>query len=447
MQPNMLILDDDRTFARSAGELASQEGFSVHLAHTLRQARESVGCTRMDLMLVDLGLPDGSGMDLIHEIDLTRHGQIAIVTAQPTLESAQRAVSSPAVEYLIKPLHGNQYTSLLHRVLQRTGKGAAPLDCPAVRGLTGRSAAMHSVFRAIQRIGPADASVLLVGESGTGKEVVARALHEASGRQGAFVAINCGAVPAELLASQLFGHERGSFTGAHARHQGVFEQAANGTLFLDEITEMPLALQVYLLRVLETGTVTRVGGVEATATPVRIVAATNRDPLAAIASGRLREDLYYRLADIPLNLPPLRERGDDVLLLAELFIERLNERYGGSKYLLPGSEASLLQHPWPGNVRELRSAVQRAYLLDSGDALQVRPNSVMAPALHESEQAILFKVGMSLSEVERKVLLKTLAHCNHDKTAAARMLGISVRTVHNQLARYAQGSSDGDVAA
>ena len=449
MQPNLLILDDDRTFARSAGDQATHEGFSVHLAHTLREAREIVSATRMELMLLDIGLPDGSGMDLVGEIDLTRHGQIVIVTAQPTLESARRAVSSPVIEYLIKPLHGNQYSSLLQQALLRSGLCPSNLECSAIGGLSGRSAVMQTLFRAIQRIGPADASVLIAGESGTGKELVARALHESSGRKGPFVAINCGAVPAELLASQLFGHERGSFTGAHSRHQGVFEQAAHGTLFLDEITEMPLQLQVYLLRALETGSVTRVGGVDATATPVRVVAATNRDPLAAIASGRLREDLYYRLADIPLNLPPLRERGADVLILTQLFIERLNARCGAAKYLATGCEQLLLRHSWPGNVRELRSAVQRAYLMDPTDALQVRPIGPAQTTLNESEQSVLFNVGMSLAEVERKALLKTLAHCNNDKTAAARMLGVSVRTVHNQLARYAQerGESEGEIAA
>lgn len=444
MQPNLLVLDDDCGFARAAGELGRQEGFNVHLAHTLRQAREFIARTRMDLMLLDLSLPDGSGMDLLEDVDLAEHGQVVVVTANPTIESAMRAVASPVVEYLIKPLCGTQLSSLLQRTRRRDWKSLSAADTSAIAGLVGRSPLMQEVVDTVLQIAPSDASVLVTGESGTGKEVVARALHEASGRNGAFVAINCGAVPSELLASQLFGHERGSFTGAHSRHLGVFEQAAHGTLLLDEITEMPLPLQVYLLRVVETGSVTRVGGNEAIATPVRIVAATNRDAYAAIASGELREDLYYRLADIPITLPPLRDRGDDTVLLANLFIDRLNARYGQRKYLAPGADAVLLRHGWPGNVRELRSAVQRAYLMQRGDAMHIRPATAPPSVWDENDTSIVFSVGTTLAEIERRALLKTLAHYNNDKTATARALGVSVRTIHNQLARLAGVGSESD---
>jgi DNA-binding NtrC family response regulator len=246
------------------------------------------------------------------------------------------------------------------------------------------------------------------------------------------------------LASQLFGHEKGSFTGAHARHIGVFEQASHGTLLLDEIAEMPMPLQVYLLRVLESGAITRVGGQESIATPVRVIAATNRDPLAAIASGHLREDLYYRLADIPLHLPPLRARGEDVILLANMFIDRLNVHYSRRKHLAVGTEPSLLRHSWPGNVRELRSAVQRAFLLDPGEAVRVRPTTAPAAVCKEDATSIMFTVGMTLAEIERRVLLKTLAHFDNDKTATAHALGVSVRTIHNQLARIAVENDGGD---
>ncbi len=442
MQLNALVLDDDRGFARAAGEVASEAGFHVHLAHSVGQAREAMQGTRMDLSLLDLSLPDGSGMDLLVDIDFAEHGLVALVTGNPTVESAARAVASPVIDYLIKPLQPLQLTKLLQRARrfhhQADGHDAAPID-----GLLGHSVAIRRIVDTIRRIGPSDASVLLEGESGTGKEVVARALHDISGRVGPFVAINCGAVPPDLLASQLFGHEKGSFTGAHARHMGLFEQAAHGTLLLDEVTEMPIALQVYLLRILETGTVTRVGGTDAISAPVRIVAATNRNPLAAVAEGRLREDLYYRLADIPVVLPPLRDRGQDVVLLARMFIDRLNSRYGLRKHLTAGAEAALLRHRWPGNVRELRSAVQRAYLLQADDALHVRPAYAPASIQQEDQSSILFSVGMTLEDMERRALLKTLAYYDNDKTAAARALGISVRTVHNHLARLAQ-PVDGD---
>ena len=444
MQATLLIVDDDTAFARAAAVLARKQGYTVHLAHSVQQAREHVARQRMDLMLLDLELPDGSGLDLLDDLDLAQHGHVVVITGNPTIESAARAVGMPVVEYLIKPLDGQTLQSLFERTLHRTWQPVVEVSL-GVAGLVGKSHVMQQVVDTVLRVGPSDASVLIAGESGTGKELVARGLHDASGRKGAFIDLNCGAVPSELLASQLFGHERGSFTGAHSRHVGVFEQAAHGTLFLDEITEMPLPLQVYLLRVLETGNITRVGGAESIATPVRIVAATNRDPLAAVAAGTLREDLYYRLADIPLTLPPLRDRGEDVVLLANMFIERLNARYGRSKYLSHDAIARILQHPWPGNVRELRSAVQRAYLMDPGDGLRVCPARIKPAEPQETATTIVFTVGMSLAEVERRVLQKTLAYHGHDKTATARALGVSVRTIHNHLAR--QSEEDANAAA
>ena len=438
MDPTILVLDDDPSFTAAAAELAAGEGFQVHVAGTVGQARQLLTHVRMDLMLLDLYLPDGSGMDLLDQIDLSEHGRVALITGSPSVESAMRAVSAPIIDYLLKPLCPQQFSALLQKARSRAWR-AAGSSAGGVDGLVGSSDALRHVLQTIRQVAPTDATVLVTGESGTGKEVVAKALHELSGRKGAFVAINCGAVPSELLASQLFGHERGSFTGAHARHLGVFEQASHGTLMLDEITEMPIALQVYLLRVLESGNVTRVGGMETIETPVRVVAATNRDPLAAVAAGSLREDLYYRLADITVDLPPLRKRGEDVLQIAQMFVERLNQRYSRRKFLAPGCESILLRHRWPGNVRELRSAVQRAYLLEPGNELHVVPVHSPPAIVGESETDIVFSVGMTLAELERQALLKTLAYYNNDKSATARALGVSVRTIHNHLARHDDG--------
>lgn len=431
--PTILILDDEPDFASSAAELARLAGYDVHLAQSVAQARELLRGPCMDLMLLDLTLPDGSALDLIDQVDLSRHGRVVIVTGNPTIESAARAVSSPVVEYLIKPLRPSRFERLLREVARRgeeRGSEPAGLD-----SLLGDSPAMTDLRQVLQRVAPSDATVLLSGESGTGKEVVARAIHVLSGRTGDFVAVNCGAIAPDLLASQLFGHERGSFTGAGQRHAGFFEQAAGGTLFLDEIGEMPKALQVYLLRVLETGQVRRVGGSQLIDTPVRVVAATNREPLAAVSEGVLREDLYYRLADFPITLAPLRARGGDVVLLARMFIERLNVAYGASKRLDTRCIPDLMRHGWPGNVRELRSAVQRAYLLERSSEVAVRPGNGMRTVWAETDTSITFAVGTTFAEMERRMLLKTLAWCDNDKTATARALGISVRTVHNQLAR------------
>jgi len=448
--PNLLILDDDQCFAASAASLARSDGYHVHIAQTISAAREVLQRHRIDLMLLELTLPDGSGLDLVDGIDVAEHGQIVIVTACPTLESATRAVSAPVIQYLIKPLDYAQLQTLLASVRTRDSF-PSHAESGAIAGLIGDSAVLQEVKAAIRCIGPSDASVLITGESGTGKEIVARALHDVSSRCGPFVAVNCGAVAPDLLASQLFGHERGSFTGANSRHIGFVEQAAHGTLFLDEITEMAPSLQVYLLRVLESGAVTRVGGREEIAIPLRVVAATNSDPMDAVAKGKLRQDLYYRLADIPMVLPPLRERGDDVLQLARVFVNRLNARYDQDKKLARQCERCLLSHPWPGNVRELRSAVQRAYLQETGRSVHVRPMASAPWACRETQTSITFSIGTTYAEIERRMLLKTLKHFGNDKTAAARALGINVRTVHNQLARMdasaIAGQSSGEAAA
>jgi DNA-binding NtrC family response regulator len=430
---SVLILDDDREFAQAAADLVSLRGMHPLLAHSIAESRQIAESRDIDLMLVDLSLPDGTAFDFLDGIDVTQHGQIALVTGSPSIESAARAVAQPFIDYLIKPLIPQRMEALFDRALQRAAARVGR-QLP-VCGLIGASTEMRTVIDAIGNIARTDASVLVAGESGTGKEVVASAIHQRSGRPGKFVAVNCGAIAPELLASQLFGHERGSFTGASNRHLGFVEQADKGTLFLDEITEMPMPLQVYLLRVLETGRFVRVGGLGEIEADVRIVAATNRNPFAAVQNGHLREDLYYRLADVQLDIPPLRSRGKDAVLLAEHFLGKLNERYNQRKRLAPGVERLLVSHPWPGNVRELRSAVQRAYLLTDGDLIHVKPTIIPPAALDETDTSVMFSVGMSYADIETKVLLKTLAFHNNDKSATARTLGVSVRTIHNQLAR------------
>jgi len=305
--------------------------------------------------------------------------------------------------------------------------------------MIGESAAMNVVRCLVERVAPTDATVLISGESGSGKEPVAQSIHQRSARRaGAFIAVNCGAIPATLIEAELFGYERGSFTGAARSHEGVFERASGGTLFLDEVTEMPSEMQTRLLRLLETRKFFRVGGSQEVDTDVRVVAATNRCPIHAAQSGVLREDLLYRLAVFPIVLAPLRERGDDVLLLAQYFLDGLNERSGTQKRLTPAALDVLVRHSWPGNVRELKNAIERAFIL-SDDALSLEILPVRAaPAAGDATAAtgVSVPLGTTLAQAERQVIEATLAHWNGNKSRSAQALGCSLKTLYNKLAQY-----------
>jgi len=310
-------------------------------------------------------------------------------------------------------------------------------------GMVGRSEVMRQVFSQIERVGPSDTTVTIVGESGTGKELAAQALHDLSPRrQAPFIAVNCGAIPANLAEAEFFGFEKGSFTGAQRQHIGHFERANGGTLFLDEITEMPMDLQVKLLRVLETGTISRVGGIDETAVDVRVIAATNRDPLQAVHEGRLREDLYYRLTVFPLRLPALRERGEDVTLIAQAFLDSLNAKYGTHKRFSESAVVTMRAASWPGNVRELRNSVERAYILAENEVALECPVHTSAAAIRVGPDGCLrVPLGSTVAQAEREMILATIHHCGGSKRKAADVLGISLKTVYNKLAEY--GAEEG----
>jgi DNA-binding NtrC family response regulator len=307
----------------------------------------------------------------------------------------------------------------------------------------GHSAAMEEVRRLINRVGPTDASVFLTGESGSGKELAAQLIHRRSTRSsGPFVAINCGAVPAGLIEAELFGHEKGSFTGAIRAHAGVFERAQGGTLLLDEVTEMPLDMQTRLLRVLETRRFYRVGASTELSTDVRVIAATNRCPLQAVDSAQLREDLLYRLAVFPISMPPLRDRGNDVDLLADQFLAELNARAGTMKCLSSSARLILRQHSWPGNVRELKNCIERAFILGD-DVLELAPliQSSAAPRGPDdvgSRERLDIRVGSRIEDMERSLIEATLDHFHGNKRRAADVLGCSLKTLYNKLNGYSQ---------
>ncbi|MBS0326341.1 MAG: sigma-54-dependent Fis family transcriptional regulator [Proteobacteria bacterium] len=311
-----------------------------------------------------------------------------------------------------------------------------PYAAPGSFGhMLGRSPSMQELYRTTERVAQTDATVLITGESGSGKELVARTIHERSARAcGPFIAINCGAIPPNLIEAELFGHERGAFTGADRQRRGCFERAAGGTLFLDEITEMSPDLQVRLLRVLETGRFARVGGEHEIVADVRVLAATNRDPGAAVRAGALREDLMYRLAVLPVAVPPLRERGDDVVLLARAFLDAHNAAAGTRKRFTSSALEALAHHAWPGNVRELKNAVHRAFIL-AGDDVSLDA-SQPAAAERPGSGYLPMRVGMSIEAMERIAIVATLEHCRGNKRRAAEILGISLKTLYNRLSAW-----------
>ena len=433
--PQILIVDDDLGFFEAAQVLAAAKDIDTRGAHSLRDARQALRANQYDLVVLDLGLPDGSGFDLVQEFGTTH--PIAVATGSTSLDTAARAVGMPISHYLVKPVVPSAFDRLLdhvqtewtanHRASERARKSFG--------AFVGESSAMQYVYKQIRRVAATSSSVLLVGESGTGKELAAKALHDASARKGAFVAVNCGAVSPELLGSHLFGHERGSFTGAARQHRGHFEQADGGTLLLDEITEMPLNLQAHLLRVLESHAITRLGGTSDVRVDVRVIGATNREPFQAIREGRLREDLYFRLAEFTIQLPPLRQRGDDVCLIAESILRSLNETHATRKRFAKDVHSRLCAHAWRGNVRELRNAVNHAYVMSDGDDVDFSTSLVSDMPHPHSERMLMFPVGTSFDIVEREMLFRTLAHFDGDKARTAKALGISLKTVYNHLSR------------
>ena len=446
-RPRVLIVDDDLTFQLSLAEVVGGEGFTPVTATTLADARHQLTEGAPEAVLVDLHLPDGSGMDLLEDLAGNGPPDVILITGQATLETAVEALRRGAADYLTKPVDLARVKTVLAN-LSRTRE--LKREIGSLRGelrrlgrfgsLIGGTPAMQAVFDLLSKIARTEATVLVLGETGTGKDVVAQTIHSMSRRsKEPFVPVNCGAVSPTLIESELFGHERGSFTGADKSHRGFFERAHRGTLFLDEIAEMPLDLQVKLLRVLETGSLSRVGGTETRDVDVRVVAATNRRPEEAVATGKLREDLLYRLNVLPVLIPPLRERREDIELLAQHFLDLQNQEGDTSKRFQDAALRRLRAHSWPGNVRELKNVVQRAYILAEGDiGLDSLPLGVTEET--PAGTGLVMKVGTSISEAERRLVLATLEHFEGDKRKTAAVLQISLKTLYNRLNVYNAGS-------
>jgi DNA-binding NtrC family response regulator len=506
MAQKIIIIDDDILTRISTADLIKSWGYEVETAASFHEGLKLLHDAVPDVAIIDLRLPDGDGMELLGVVrDQHPDVDAIILTGHASIDSAIEAIKKGAENYLEKPSDPNRLFVTLKKIAEKKDMRSeiATLrrqlqKMGAFGGLIGKSTAMQKLYTLIERVAGSDVPVFVTGESGAGKELVAQTIHGLSKRRRErFVAINCGAVPPTLIENELFGHERGAFTGADQRQPGYFEMADGGSIFLDEITEMPPDLQVKLLRVLEQNKFRRIGGRQEVEIDVRVISATNRDPFKALEEHKLREDLYYRLNVFPIHVPPLRERLDDIPLLASYFLEILNEKEGKHITSFQSAVLQALQHyPWPGNVRELRNVVNRAYILASSDTITVEclPEAFKSPAttpgdpkprsgptvaipaespsrshpvpaddlggyvtiatpparttpissaesaemksVEETPTTLTIPVGTTIDEVEKLLIIRTLELQQGNKPKTAEILGISLKTLYNKLERY-----------
>ena len=442
----VLIVEDEPATRVGLTELVRTWGFTAASAGDGQEALERITEFRPAIIISDLVMPRMGGLDLLRAL-ASDGGEytIVILTAQGTVETAVEAIKEGAYDYLTKPIEPQRLKILLDKIVERhdTLREVKVLrkqlrEQGAFGQMVGSSAQMRKVYQTIEQAAPTSASVLIWGESGTGKELVAQTVHQLSPRnQLPFVPINCAAIPETLLESEIFGHEKGAFTGAFDRREGCFELADRGTLFLDEIAEMTPATQVKLLRVLQERRFRRLGGRNEQAVDVRVIAATNAVPADAVKSGKLREDLFYRLNVFAIELPPLRKRKEDLPLLIQSFLGEFNARNRKAVSALdPAAMRALEQYNWPGNVRELRNVIERAVILSSGEFVDPRQ---LPPLVTESpdvaKPTLSLTPGTTVEEAERRLILMTLEHTRDNKTRAAEILGISLKTLHNKLNR------------
>ncbi len=445
----LLIADDEKHIVDGLQMLLQEEGYAVDTANDGQKAWDKVQSGDYGLVLADLKMPKMDGLELFALMrDAGIESEVIIITGKGTVDSAVEAMRNGAYDYLTKPLELDRLKALIPKALEKYEVRTANrrlqdrLESLTRYGdMLGQSEEMTQIYKLIEAVAPSSASVLIVGESGTGKELVARAMHSKGGRKkGPFVALNCGAFPREILENELFGHEKGAFTGAINEKPGAFEQADGGTLFLDEVAEMEPDIQVKFLRALEQRSFRRLGGKKEINVDIRVVAATNKNVEEALREGKLRDDLYHRLAVIPVYLPPLRERTGDVQLLAEEFLRRFaDEQEKTIKGFTEGAIEFIQTYRWPGNVRELKNAVERAVILAKTDVIEVRDLSPKRFGLEEREVHI--PVGTSLADSEKVITLKTFAFAGGDQKKAAKILGITEKDLKAKLHDYLGASA------
>ncbi|MBI3126221.1 MAG: sigma-54-dependent Fis family transcriptional regulator [Candidatus Tectomicrobia bacterium] len=456
MRPNsgihVMVVDDKRGSREALEKMIAKEGFRVSLAHDAETALQALEREPADVVITDLRMPGMDGIHLLKEVKRRNpRTEVILISGVGTVESAVEAMRQGAYDFLTKPLERVVVRKAIEKAVEMQELMRENEDLRAQlqsfrddSGLIGNHPAVRAVKELVRQVAPTSANVLILGESGTGKELVANAIHSQSERKaGPYIKLNCAALPETLLESELFGYERGAFTGAAQRKEGRFRLAHGGTLFLDEIGDMPLVLQPKILRVLQEGEFERVGGTETLQVDVRIVASTNRNLESAVAERSFREDLYYRLNVISIHMPPLRERRSDIPLLAEHFLQRFASKNSRPVQGFSREAVDLLAgYDWPGNVRELENTVERAVVLSRGEILSAEdlPPSIIRALKAPDERpfppetpVLTIPVGTPLAEIERRVILETLRQAGGDKSEAARQLGIATRTIYRKL--------------
>ncbi|HKD14832.1 MAG TPA: sigma-54 dependent transcriptional regulator [Candidatus Angelobacter sp.] len=462
MQEKVLIVEDEENERSGLAELVSAWGYRTDIARDGLEGLEKVAAWSPGIVITDLKMPRMDGMELLHRIaEQPQPIAVVLLTAQGSIDLAVDAMKIGAYDFIQKPVDPARLKQILQNAARHRGTSLELevtkrklRDTGVFGSLVGSSKGMQEIFRLVEMVAPSTASVLITGESGTGKELVARTIHEMSPRKGKpFVAINCSAIPETLIESEIFGHEKGAFTGALERRAGCFELAEEGTLLLDEIGEMPIATQAKLLRVLEDHKLRRLGSKIETPVDVRVLAATNKVPEEAVSKGELRNDLYYRLNVFNIHLPPLREHKEDIPQLVDALLADMTAKHSREVGGVHESVVHMFSnYSWPGNVRELRNTLERAVIVCDGSLIEPRhlpPNFGTAGLRVATSDAdgVRLEVGTTVGEAEKMLILKTLAATNNNKTRAAEILGISLKTLHNKLKEYGGASSAATEAA
>jgi len=439
-QARVLVIDDEPDIRDLLSMTLKRMKLSPDTAADLDEARRKLSAGGYDLCLTDMRLPDGDGLDLVDWMQTNAPGvPVAVITAHGNVEAAVRALKLGAFDFVSKPVRVDDLRKMVETAL-RLDAADEPAEQPREGRLIGESRAIANVRRMIHKVARSQAPVYIFGESGTGKELVARLIHESGPRAaGPFVPVNCGAIPTELMESELFGHKKGSFTGAVADKQGLIRSAEGGTLFLDEVGDLPLHMQVKLLRVIQERAVRPVGGNQEIPVDVRFLSASHRDLAALVADGQFREDLYYRINVIDLRVPPLRERGEDVLILAGHIMEKLSRAMEiPTPVLSEDAREALLKHVYPGNVRELENVLERAVAMSEGgsidaDDIEIRSGASRTPPGVQVMEAGEAPLESQLQDVERDAIVQALEQTRYNKTAAAKLLGISFRQLRYRI--------------